>query len=755
MIRVLLVEDLASDADLARREISRALRSADFHRVETAEDFLNELKVFQPDLIVSDFKLPAFDGLTALRITREESPATPFIILTGSQNEDTAVECMKAGANDYVIKEHIVRLGPAAKGALEQKRLLQEKRLAEEKLKEKTLELEAYFTLSLNLLCIADMNGYFRRLNPAWEKTLGYSLSQLEGHKFIDLVHPDDIPATMEAMETLSAQHELYGFTNRYRAKSGEYRWLEWRAHPAGNLIYSAAHDITDRVRMVNELRKFQLAVEESGSTVEITDSNGVIEYVNHKFEKVTGYSREEVIGRKPSILKSGRVAPEVYEDLWRTILSGKEWHGELENKTKDGRYFWEHISISALRNPQGDITNFVAVKEDITEKRSLENQLLQAQKLEGIGRLAGGVAHDYNNILGIIIGFCDLSLSQLHKDDPLYQNIDSILKSAKRGADLTRQLLAFARKEIIMPVPVNLNESIQSIRKMLGRLIGEDVELIVQLENDLKQILIDPTQVDQILVNLSTNARDAIRNVGAISIRTTNTTLTPDFCRMHPGLEPGPYVQLSVSDTGAGIDPDILHRVFEPFFTTKAVGQGTGLGLSTVFGIVKQSDGHIEVNSNPGEGTRFDIYFPVYDGPARSAEKTETDKPLTGSETVLLVEDEPALLDLGRRSLEAFKYKVLIAATPGEALLIADSYKGTIDILVTDVVMPAMNGKELHQHILAKRRDVKALYMSGYTADVIAQRGIVDKGMSFIQKPFKPKDLARKVRELLDDQHT
>lgn len=755
MTRILLIEDLPSDADLATREISRSVKDTDFHRVETREDFLHELETFHPDLIVSDFKLPAFDGLSALRLAREHTPSTPFIILTGSQNEDTAVDCMKAGANDYVIKEHIVRLGPAVRGALEQKRLLTEKAATEAKLNEKTAELEAYFALSLNLLCIADMKGYFRRMNPAWEKALGYSLEELEGQRFLDFVHPEDVPGTLQTLQKLADQNQVYGFINRYRTKNGDYRWLDWRSHPAGSLIYAAAVDITDNIRLVEELRKFQLAVEGSGSSVMITDSDGVIEYVNKKFENVSDYTRKEVIGKKASILKSGRMEPGVYNTLWDTILRGEEWHGELENRTKDGRLFWERLSISSLSHDHGKIDHFVGIKEDITERKNLELQLAQAQKLEGIGRLAGGVAHDYNNILGIIIGFCELSLAHLEHDHAVYHNIESILKTANRGADLTRQLLAFARKEIIMPVPLNLNQSIQSIRKILGRLIGEDIELRIDLAQDLHLILIDPTQVDQILVNLATNARDAMQNVGTISIHTANISLTPEFCKAHAALTPGAYVHLAVSDTGHGIDEDILPRIFDPFFTTKAAGEGTGLGLSTVFGIVKQSDGHVEVSSEPGKGTRFDFYFPVYAGGAKSKMSTAPEKPLFGSETVLLVEDEKALLDIGRRGLQAYKYKVLIASSPDEAVLISDSYAGKIDLLVTDVVLPSMNGKELSDRISEKRPDLKTLFMSGYTADIIAKRGVLETGMHFIQKPFRPKDLAIKVRQVLDEPRT
>jgi signal transduction histidine kinase/CheY-like chemotaxis protein len=389
--------------------------------------------------------------------------------------------------------------------------------------------------------------------------------------------------------------------------------------------------------------------------------------------------------------------------------------------------------------------------REAEKEKNLLQTQLMQAQKLESVGRLAGGVAHDFNNMLSVILGHVELAQDQIAKDHPLHADLQEVKKAAERSAALTRQLLAFARKQTVSPKMLDLNETVEGLLKMLRRLIGEDIELAWLPGQALWPVKIDPAQIDQILANLTVNARDAIRGVGKIAIETDNIVIDEDFCADRPGFVPGAYVMLNVSDNGCGIAKEIRDQIFEPFFTTKAVGQGTGLGLATIYGIVKQNGGFVNVYSELDQGTTFRIYLPRAADRGTAFDLEAHASAVAGRETILLVEDEPSILQLGKRILEGLGYRVLAAGGPVEALRQAEQFTGGIDLLLTDVVMPEMNGRDLAKNLLARHPGLKLLFMSGYTADVIAHRGVLDEGVRFLQKPFSKSQLSVKIREVLD----
>jgi two-component system cell cycle sensor histidine kinase/response regulator CckA len=393
------------------------------------------------------------------------------------------------------------------------------------------------------------------------------------------------------------------------------------------------------------------------------------------------------------------------------------------------------------------DITERKRAEE---EKARLESQLIQAQKMESVGRLAGGVAHDFNNMLGVIVGYAELIKSQLVADDPLFKDVLEIEKAANHSRDVTRQLLAFSRKQLIEPRPLDLNDLIKNTQKTLSRLIGEDIELCFNPGEDLWKINFDPSQVDQILINLAVNARDAMLNGGQLTIETANVQLDEAYCREHLADTPGDYVMLSVKDSGVGMDKETLSHAFEPFFTTKEVGKGTGLGLSTIYGIIKQNGGSIHVYSEPARGTAFKIYIPRKMQEDEIAATTEDSLVISGSETILLVEDEDMVRDMTTAMLEKIGYSVRVAETPQEALLFCENNDIPIDLLITDVVMPEMNGTELRDRIKAIRPGIKVLFMSGYTSNVIGHHGVLDKGVHFVQKPFGLKGLARKVRDAI-----
>jgi PAS domain S-box-containing protein len=510
--------------------------------------------------------------------------------------------------------------------------------------------------------------------------------------------------------------------------------------------------DISERKRIEAERERLLMAIEHAGEMIVITDPAGTIQYVNPAFERVTGYSRREAIGRNPSILKSGRQDHAFYENLWETISSGGVFQGHMINKRKDGTLFTEEMSIAPIRDASGRIVNYVAVKHDITERLRLAAQFQQAQKMESVGRLAGGVAHDYNNMLSVILGYAELALDQVDPSAPLHADIKEIHDAAKRSTEITRQLLAFARKQTISPKVLDLNESVEDMLKMLRRLIGEDIDLKWLPSNPLWNIKIDPSQIEQVLANLCVNARDAIDGVGKVTIETHNVTFDEDYCADHAGFVPGEFVQLAVSDDGSGMDKKTLDSIFEPFFTTKDVNRGTGLGLAMVYGIVKQNEGFINAYSEPDKGTTFKIYLPRHVGQVRKMKaEVAAEFPKGGGELVLLVEDEPVIRKMGKAMLEKLGYKVLTTGTPADAIRLAEEPANTIQLLVTDVVMPEMNGRELADRLRMLNPDIKTLFMSGYTANVIAHRGVLEEGVNFIQKPFSKKDLAVKVREILD----
>jgi PAS domain S-box-containing protein len=385
-------------------------------------------------------------------------------------------------------------------------------------------------------------------------------------------------------------------------------------------------------------------------------------------------------------------------------------------------------------------------------ERKNLQNQLIQAQKMESVGRLAGGVAHDYNNMLSVIVGYSEMALQKLDPTDQLYEDLQEIHTAALRSTEITRQLLAFARKQTIAPVALDLNEAVEGMLKMLRRLIGEDIDLAWMAETGLWPVKMDPSQVDQVLANLCVNARDAIDGVGRITIETDKAIFDEAYCADHPGFIPGEYVLLAVSDDGCGMDHETVNKIFEPFFTTKEVGQGTGLGLSTVYGIVKQNNGFINVYSEPGKGTTFKIYLARHTDLAHMEPREKpVGVPLGQGETILVVEDEASILKLAKRILEELRYTVMTAENPSQALHLAEGRPNEIDLLITDVVMPEMNGKELSYRLRELYPGLKTLFMSGYTANVIVHRGVLDEGVNFIQKPFSSESMARKVREALD----
>ncbi len=604
-----------------------------------------------------------------------------------------------------------------------------------------------------------DARGAWTFLSAAWADVTGFDVEESLGKSFLHYVHPEDRQRHVELFQPLVRREtEYFGQEFRYLTRAGGIRWVEVYAQLVlsgeGSVAgtFGILTDITERKRAEEERARLSSAVEQAAESIVITNLDGSIVYVNPACERLTGYSRAELIGQNPRIFKSGKLDAEFYRALWATLARGEPWAGCFVNRRKDGSLYEEEAAISPVRDASGRPVNYVAVSRDVTHERQMEAQLRQAQKMEAMGRLAGGVAHDFNNLLTVITGRSELLLGRLGDGNPLARDVDLILKTGHRAAALTRQLLAFSRKQVLVPRVLELNSVVANLEKMLRRLIGEDVELITVPGASLGRVKADPGQIEQVIMNLAVNARDAMPLGGRLTIETANVDLDEAHARAHAGTRPGSYVMLRASDTGCGMDADTVSRIFEPFFTTKGPDRGTGLGLSTVYGIVKQSDGDVSVESELGRGTTFRIYLPRVEEAVSAVEAAPARAgPSRGSETILLVEDEAGVRELAREILRMNGYTVLEAADGGEGLRIGERHAGPIHLLMTDVVMPRMGGRELAQRLARRRPDMRVLYMSGYTDDATLPHGVIEADTAFLQKPFAAGTLARKVREVLD----
>jgi two-component system cell cycle sensor histidine kinase/response regulator CckA len=515
---------------------------------------------------------------------------------------------------------------------------------------------------------------------------------------------------------------------------------------------FTAAQDVSDVQSTRERLQILTSAMDQSPVSIAITDTTGAIEFVNPQFCRSSGWEPEEVLGRNMRILRSGAHSPEFYAGLWRTVKSGTVWRGEIRNKRKDGSLYWERVTIAPVADDRGRVMHFVALKEDVTEKKSLEEQFRQAQKMEAVGRLAGGVAHDFNNLLMVINGYAEMAAGRLGADDPVRSHVEEVRKAGARAAELTRQLLAFSRKQVLQPRPVDLNRSIEGMEKMLRRLLGEDVALETRLDPALGAVIVDPGQFEQAVMNLCVNARDAMPSGGTLVLATGNRVHHPEGPDGTRCGAPVPCACVEVTDDGVGMGPEVREHLFEPFFTTKPLGRGTGLGLPMVYGFTAQSGGFLEVDSEPGRGSTFRILLPrtgCGDGPPLDPPPALPSR--RGSETILVVEDEPAVATVARCALENVGYRVLEADGVEDAVRVSAEHPGDIDLLLTDVILPGKNGRQAAEECRLLRPGLPVLYMSGYTDDVIGRHGVLEKGIDLLNKPFLPSALCDKVREILD----
>ncbi len=636
-----------------------------------------------------------------------------------------------------------------------------ERKQAERAVKESESRLRSIVDNIHDALYVDDANGRVVFANDQFLSLFGVEREQLPHLDLEDYIAPEwratvrDRHERRLRGEAVSNQFEYEGVR-----QDGRRLWLESMVVPllddTGRVVgtQAADRDISERKRAEEAILKekaFSEAMLDSLPGIfYLIDQTGRLLRWNHSFETVSGYSAEEIAAMGPLDFFTGEDRALIEESLGKVFETGAA-DAEAALTAKDGRrtpYY-----LTGIRIVVDGALCCIGTGVDVTARKRLEAELQQAQKIEAIGRLAGGVAHDFNNILGVILGYGELAEAELEPGSPVREQVAEMVQAAQRAATLTRQLQAFSRKQILRPRRLDLNELVVNAHKLLDRLIGEDIALVVRPAPELGTVLADPGQIDQILLNLAINARDAMPKGGTLTLETADADLRDDdSATERPAIRPGRYVMLAVSDTGVGIDAETQRRIFEPFFTTKPVGQGTGLGLATVYGIVKQSDGYIWVYSEPGLGTTFKIYLPRVDElPDDSVPGAPTAVAVGGSETILLVEDNPALREMTRRHLEAKGYTVLVAVDGAAALALAGAQPEPIDLLLTDVVMPNLGGGELAQRLTASRPGLAVLFMSGYTDGAITQQGVLAEGVALLEKPFSGERLALRVREMLD----
>ena len=764
-LRILLLEDDASDAQLAIHSLKRLVAGAHVDLAVTRKEFTELLAAHQYDVVLADYGLPNWTGMEALRELRRLGFDTPLIIVTGELGDERAVECVKAGAADYILKGNLARLPIAVTRAVEDKRSrdasIRSDRLIEQTKHELREREERFGQLADNIdevfFVFDAAHDETLYINRAYETIWGRSCQSLYDNpkSFLDPMPAGDRERLVDYIGRIQRGEQPGKLEYRVIQPSGNVRWLLAHAVAIRNAqgevyrIAGIALDITEsraaQFALEESVERFRKLTEASFDAILISQG-GIIQEANRGFLEIFGYPRtEQVVGRPITDF----VAEESRADLDSRIANDIEGNFELTGLRKDGKQIF--LEATARNHAIAGRRVRITALRDMTERRALEDQFRQAQKMEAVGRLAGGVAHDFNNLLTVILSYADMLLEGVPANDQRADDLGEIRKAAVTAGSLTRQLLAFSRQQVIEPRLLDLNDVVASSQKMLRRLIGEDIDVRTELASAPLTVMIDPGQLEQVLMNLAVNARDAMPTGGRLTLETAPVTLDAEYARDHWPAHAGSFAMLAVSDTGSGMDEQTRSHIFEPFFTTKSVGKGTGLGLATVYGIVKQSNGFIWVYSEVDHGTSFKIYLPLVDQvPEQYATTSESGAPPIGTETVLLAEDAEAVRGAARQILERYGYKVLEAANGTVALSTAEN-TSRIDLLLTDVVMPEMSGRELATRFAKLKPNAKVLFMSGYTDDAIIRHGVLRPGTAYLQKPFSPESLARKVRAVLD----
>lgn len=787
--RVLLLEDNVIDAELIIRELRRYGFDCDCTRVQTEAAFLAALDTL-PDVILADFSLPGFDGMNALESVRNRELNIPFILISGVLRDEFIVTAIKNGAADFILKEHLSRLGPAVTSALTNRRLRDqyllaeaEKRSANEESRQLAMKQAAILNALPAHIALVDSRGVIVVVNESWKQ---FAIANgLKSPEFALGANYLDVCEHAVGNYSEKAQSVAKGIRQVLCGESSEYS-IEYPCHSPSEkrwfrLTASPMSSDTDSGAVIMHVNITERKLAEDAVRLSEQEQRQLVEQLNSERRRLLDAQAVAKVGSWETDLRNLKVnwSEETFRIFETTPQSFEPTHpgflrfvhpddrtavdaAFFDSFSKPGIHSIEHRLLlagnavkfieerwQAFCDEEGKPVRAIGTCRDITENKSLQHQLVQSQKMEAIGKLAGGVAHDFNNLLTVILSYTDILMRETPSTDPLWSMLNDIEDCAKRAASLTRQLLAFSRQQVLNPQVVDLNAVLADLEKMLRRLIGEDIVLQCQLQPTSARIRIDPGQLEQVIINLVVNARDAMPMGGRLDIETAEIEIDQtDGIAL--SVSPGPYLSISVADNGTGMTDEVKAQVFEPFFTTKGPGKGTGLGLATVYGIVRQSDGFINLESQAGVGTRFQILLPAVYG--HKTISVEADKSVvTGSETILLVEDEAILRRAAKFILESQGYKVLLATNGQEAIDIVQSTTGNLSLVITDVIMPVMSGRVLVEHLRRDYPQLKILFVSGYTDDEVVKYGVFASEDAFLQKPFTPPMLSQKVREVLD----
>jgi PAS domain S-box-containing protein len=751
---ILHLEDSPADAALTQSLMEAEGISAQIKRVETSGEFQTALEIERFDLILSDFSLPSFNGLSALEIARRLCPDVPFIFVSGTLGEETAVQSLKQGAVDYVLKDRLSRLGASVRRAVEE---------AEERLKRKRVETELRqrdelfrrITASVeDLIAVLDLEGRRVFNSPSYAPLLGDPRSLVGTDSFAE-IHSDDRERVRRTFRDTVASGTGHRTEYRFLAIDGTVRNIESQGSILRNAedrithVVVVSRDITERREAEQRMREQAALLDRAQDAIFVRDLDQRITYWNQGAERIYGWKIEEVLGQRASELLYKHDAP-FREDVWKAVIEKGEWTGELNQVTKSGREVVIMSRRTLLRDATGKPTAILNINTDITDKKQIEAQFLRSQRLENIGTLAGGIAHDLNNVLSPVLMAVEL-LRRDTLDEFGQKMLDTIKASAQRGADLVKQILSFARGAAGEMVALQLKHLIKDAAKLAADTFPRSIKVQTNVPNDLRPIVGDATQLHQVLLNLCVNARDAMPKGGILRIEAENIVLDNKCARMLEQPVSGRHVVLTVSDTGTGIPAHLLERIFEPFFTTKEPGKGTGLGLSTVMSIVKNHQGFLEVVSQEGNGTAFKVYFPTAATDESVSPQAEpAGLPAGRGEQLLLVDDELAVLEMTKETLETFQYRVLMATNGAEAASLYRQHRDEIDVVITDLMMPVMDGAALVRSLRSTSPQVKIICVSGLASE--SKLTEVDKSTisAFLHKPYTTKQLLTALKEVL-----
>ncbi len=761
-LRLLMIERCMADAELNLHELRRAGFRCQPRIIGTRAEFLDQLQRFPYDVVLADYRLPEWTGLDAYSAMRLAGRDAPFILVTRTLGEEMAVECIRQGVTDYVLKDHLARLSVVVTRALEEKSLRDARTLMVEALRQS--EANSLFLFAHNPLpmwVLERESLQIIQINDAAIRHYGYDRIEFLRMKFSDLHPGEEVPRLLAAFQGDSPQIVQTGQWHHGK-KDGSAIDVEMFLH---KMDYSGApsalvvaQDVTERKRAGEERQKFFTLVENCRDFIAVADLHGHVEYVNPAGRALLGIENEKAVQGTSTRDYIAIDDQALFRDtIYPALQSAGHWEGELRFRhRRTGQALPMDFVGFQVKDPQTGEPRFVAtVSRDMTERHTLEQQLQYAQKFEAIGQLAGGIAHDFNNVIGAILGWAELGEEQAASlGGPLPTYFKKIHVQCDRVTALVSQLLAFARRQILQPRNFSLNQTVQDVLSLLDNVIGRDVEIRTDLAKDLSAVRADPTQIEQVLMNLCINSRDAMPKGGRLTIQTRNAEFSEGKCRACPGFQAGCYAELCVSDTGSGMEAGVRERIFEPFFTTKGTGKGTGLGLATVYGIVKQHGGFIHVESEPGRGSTFHVFLPV----SKILTKVESSRAIVeelplrgGSETILIAEDHQGIREMAETALKSLGYRVMLASDGEEAVAMFSEHSGAISLVLLDVIMPRRSGPEAYAAITALKPGISVIFATGYTNERAALAEILERGVSVLQKPYSPSALCRRIREVLD----